>query len=98
MNEVMPASDSRLLLIRIRPARETTDNAGQKLSLEAEVILNYESIYPSAPFDIDYNQLQSSIASPNNQYGQLLGAQLCAALSIQRAWRTSDSRRRFACS
>ena len=77
MNEVMSASDSRLLLIRIRPARETPDNAGQKLSLEAEAIVNYESIYPSAPFDIDFNQLQSSIASPNNQYGQLLGAQLC---------------------
>lgn len=56
-----------------------------KLALEAEAIVDYESIYPSAAFTVDLNELQSSIASPNNIYGQRLGAQLCAASSIQSA-------------
>ena len=85
MNDVNSTSDSCLLLIRIRPSREPATSGGRNLSLEAEAILDYQSIYPATPFTIDLDQLQSSVASPNNAYGQQLGAQLCASPSIQQA-------------
>ena len=85
MNDVNSTSDSCLLLIRIRPSRNQQQAAAGNLPLEAEAILDYQSIYPATPFTIDLDQLQSSVASPNNAYGQQLGAQLCAAPSIQQA-------------
>jgi hypothetical protein len=85
MNDVNSTSDSCLLLIRIRPSREAATSGARNLSLEAEAILDYQSIYPATSFAIDLDQLQSSVASPNNAYGQQLGAQLCAAPSIQQA-------------
>ena len=85
-------SDSRLLLIRIRPAREPASSNGENHSFEVEAILDYESIYPASPFELDSDKLQSILASPNNEYGQFLGrscAQLrpCSTLSP-----TSDRR------
>src|SRR4051794_35737417 len=85
MTDASSARDSRLLLIRLRPAISSTPTTSPKIALEAEAIVDYESIYPSTRFTIDLNELQSSIASPNNLYGQLLGAQLCAAPSMQAA-------------
>src|SRR5262245_24366143 len=85
MIDAISARDSRLLLIRIRPAPLGAGAVPPKLPLEAEAIVDYESIYPSAVFTVDLNELQSSIASPNNIYGQRLGAQLCAASSVQSA-------------
>src|SRR5204863_9272921 len=79
-------SDSRLLLIRIRPAREPASSNGQNHSFEVEAILDYESIYPASPLELDSDKLQSVLASPNNEYGQLLGSQLCAASSMQHAF------------
>ena len=65
-----------MLLIRVRAAREAagTELAGA-IALEAEAIVDYESIFPPMPFTIDLGQLQASVASPNNEYGVLLGTQ-----------------------
>ena len=75
MPDLISARDSRLLLIRIR-ATEGSAGPGSILSLEAEAILDYESIFPATRFQLDLAQLQASVTNPNNQYGQLLGAQL----------------------
>jgi hypothetical protein len=78
------ARDSRLLLIRIR-ARESSTGTGATCCLEAEAILDYESIFPATRFQLDTAQLQASFMNPNNQYGQLLGVQLSSAAGIQQA-------------
>jgi hypothetical protein len=81
MADPIAARDSRLLLIRIR-SRESSANTG---SLEAEAILDYESIFPATPFELNVAQLQASVTNPNNQYGQMLGVQLSSAAGIQQA-------------
>ncbi|HYI95406.1 MAG TPA: CHAT domain-containing protein, partial [Bryobacteraceae bacterium] len=70
----------------MRSAREAAgaDPAGA-ITLEAEAILDYESIFPPTPFTIDLRQLQASVASADNQYGQLLGSQLGASGSVRSA-------------
>ena len=85
MGDPISARDSRLLLIRIR-ARDASANPGSPFALEAEAILDYESIFPATRFDLDIAQLQASfVTNPNNQYGQLLGVQLSSAAGIQQA-------------
>ncbi len=75
-----------MLLIRVRAAREAagTELAGA-IALEAEAIVDYESIFPPMPFTIDLGQLQASVASPNNEYGVLLGTQLGSSWSVRSA-------------
>lgn len=86
MADANAVRDSRLLLFRIRPVRQPVEAAEKcGLPLEAEAILDYESIFPTAPFFLDIEALQAAVASANNQYGQLLGSQLCEAVSVQRA-------------